>query len=286
MVEPFLTITLAFSCLTSSPRSSLTAAGLAARPRGKDLVAQHADLVGDRDFDRLPIRRLAEGDVAGRADHAALNVFSANILCQQCQLDDLRQGKVGAHALLDLVIQAGRLGHQGGQHVELHDPFADGKEHFLLALGAVKVAAFGVAVARVSQGCRAVHHVDAGLQVERVVRAERVDPDVFLGANLYPAHFIDDAHEGIEIHQRVVLDRHAEHLLDGIHRQAGAAFGHLVDLAQEVGGVDLVVIETRDNTHRSRGIESMPAVLETGSTERSIMLSVREAVELSHSWKP
>ena len=69
---------------------------------------------------------------------------------------------------------------------------------------------------------------------------------LLLRANFNPAELIDDAHESVEVHQGVILDRHAQHLLDGIHRQAGAAFGHLVDFAQEVSGVDLVVIETRD----------------------------------------
>ncbi len=60
------------------------------------------------------------------------------------------------------------------------------------------------------------------------------------------ADLINGALKCGEFDHGIVLNRYAQQVLNGLHRQTRAAAGQVVALAQEIGGVDTVVLETGD----------------------------------------
>ena len=72
-------------------------------------------------------------------------------------------------------IDLGDLADQTGQHVQVEDLVADSHNHFLLALGAIKVAAVGMTLAGISQGIGTAKRLSARLQGFCISLPEGID---------------------------------------------------------------------------------------------------------------
>ncbi len=125
--------------------------------------------------------------------------------------------------------------------------FAHRHDDLLLALSPVKITALGITRPGIAQHGQAVQVLHTRLQDDVAIGdADEADLDFFGDANIQSAQFVDDLDEGVEVNLGVVIDRHAQELLNGLNRQAGAAAREFVDFTQVVGRVDLGVVETGD----------------------------------------
>ena len=214
--------------------------------RGKDVVAQQADLVGDGlEHIRGAVGRFDQQHLVGRGDDAAAKLVFGHFQGQQAQANGIFERHVGMDAGSQLIVDGGGA----AEHVReaaAQDALADGQDDLLGAVGAVEVAAIGVAGAGVSQGHRAIHHLAARLQDNGVVIADGIHGHLVRHIHRDAAQLVNEIFEGRKIDLGVVVNGHAQKSLDGFYGQAGAAIGHLVGLSEHVGGVDAAIIKAGD----------------------------------------
>ncbi len=73
-----------------------------------------------------------------------------------------------------------------------------------------------------------------------------VQDDPLVVINIHAADQVDHIHKGIEIHLDVIIDRYADEVGNGLHRQTRPAAGQLRSFAQGPGCVDPAVSEPRN----------------------------------------
>ena len=160
------------------------------------------------------------------------------------QRGDLGLGEVGLHQRQRGVEQVVQLGHTG-----VFDLVQHGLDNGALALNAVPVVVdlaqagvlqCGVAVEMVETRVHVVddqHRVGGHLPVQRLgFHLSNVD--------VHAAHGVHDLHKGVEVDTDIVVHLHVEAILDGVHRQLGAA------VAEGVGDpVVLVLVAVEQDGH-------------------------------------
>ncbi len=138
-----------------------------------------------------------------------------------------------------------RLGHQDRNHVKAGHTVEDRHRHLLLPFRPAEVAPSTPASAGVGQRLGSIQVMPLRVQPQ-AGPSDRRNLDPLGHQHVHPADLVDHPLEGRKVEHNVVLDRDPDHALDRAHRQPGSAARKPIGFAGTVGGVDAVVLKSRD----------------------------------------
>ena len=87
---------------------------------------------------------------------------------------------------------------------------------------------------RIRERRRAVKVLNAGAERNRIIRADRIDRDIFFNVDRQLVDCIDEIDKPDEVNNRVILNIDAEEKFDRSNRQLGTAARKIFRLSQEI----------------------------------------------------